>query len=527
MKLCLAFLAAMQLCAWSSLEADPIPSAPPPLWALAQSQGDVYRFSTLFTAQDVRRSLSSDADIDRALDFCRENGVTRVYIEAYRSGYQAERATLLHAKERFLAAGFLVSGCVTTTNVGKRSTGWGEEISCYTDQPTQERLKAIFEYAAGLFDEIMIDDFYFTDCACRECDAARKARVVVVGDKSYPVDGDTWSDYRRELMLHVSQDLVLGPARRVNPKVRIIIKYPNWHDRFALRGYDVERETAVFDRTWVGTETRDFNDKRWGGLPPYGGYFIMRWLGDIGGAKCGGGWYDTLGTTPSTYVEQARQTVLGGAREAMLFSYGGLQEGPAPDDLRAQRAAIPELLKVAAQVARHRPVGVAAYNPPNSQPLDEAQVFDFSGMLGLPLAPCQRFPADAPAAMFSEQALSDPNLAGELAAFVKSGRPTLVTDGLAARLRGRVDLDLPNVQVLAVNGKPLSLLQRDQPALDAMRGPLLAAFHTSFRAPNGVALYLFDPDSWAVENFNDRPVAVELNGQPMTIEARGWKYLWR
>jgi hypothetical protein len=129
--------------------------------------------------------------------------------------------------------------------------------------------------------------------------------------------------------------------------------------------------------------------------------------------------------------------------------------------------------------------------------------------------------------MFSEQALSDPNLAGELAAFVKSGRPTLVTDGLAARLRGRVDLDLPNVQVLAVNGKPLSLLQRDQPALDAMRGPLLAAFHTSFRAPNGVALYLFDPDSWAVENFNDRPVAVELNGQPMTIEARGWKYLWR
>src|ERR1019366_1489536 len=108
MKQCMAVLAAMQLCAWSSLAADPIPSAPQSLWSLAQSQGDVCRFSTLFTAQDVRRSLSSDADIDRALDFCRENGVTRVYVEAYRSGYQAERATLLHAKERFLAAGFLV-----------------------------------------------------------------------------------------------------------------------------------------------------------------------------------------------------------------------------------------------------------------------------------------------------------------------------------------------------------------------------------------------------------------------------------
>jgi hypothetical protein len=129
--------------------------------------------------------------------------------------------------------------------------------------------------------------------------------------------------------------------------------------------------------------------------------------------------------------------------------------------------------------------------------------------------------------MFSEQALSDPNLAGELAAFVKRGRPTLVTDGLAGRLKGRVDLDLPNVQVLAVNDKPPSLLQRDQPGLDAMRRPLLAVLHATFRAPNGVALYLFDPESWVVENFNDQPVAVELNGQSMTIEARGWRYQWR
>jgi hypothetical protein len=51
----------------------------------------------------------------------------------------------------------------------------------------------------------------------------------------------------------------------------------------------------------------------------------LRWLGGIGGAKCGGGWYDWLGTTERTYIEQARQTILGGARESMLFCYGGLQ----------------------------------------------------------------------------------------------------------------------------------------------------------------------------------------------------------
>jgi hypothetical protein len=527
MKRCLAAVMAMQLCAWSCPAADAAAGAQQPLWALAQSRADAHRFSVLFTAQDVRDSLSSEADIDRAIGWCLENGVTRVYIEAYRGAYWAERATLLRAKERFLARGFLVSGCVTTTQVGKRSTGWSEEISCYTDQPTQEKLQSIFEYAASLFDEIMIDDFYFTECACPECDAARKARVAVVGDGRYPVDGDTWSDYRRELMLRVSIGRVLGPARRVNPHVRIIIKYPNWHDKFAQRGYDVASETAAFDRIWVGTETRDFNDPRWGGLPAYGGYFIMRWLGGIGGDKCGGGWFDSLGTTPHTYVEQARQTVLGGARESMLFNYSGLHRGPGPDDVAALRAAMPELLDVAAQVASHRPVGVAAYNPPNSQPLDEALVFDFAGMLGLPLAPCHRFPANEPAAMFSEQALSDPNLAGELAEFVRSGRPTLVTDGLKDRLKGTVDLDAPNVQVLAVNGKPRSLLQWDQPALDAMRRPLLAALHATFRAPNGVALYLFNSNSWVVENFNDQPASVELNGEPMTIEARGWRYLWR
>jgi len=38
-------------------------------------------------------------------------------------------------------------------------------------------------------------------------------------------------------------------------------------------------ETTDFDLIWVGTETRDYGDKRWGGTPQYEAYFIMRWLG--------------------------------------------------------------------------------------------------------------------------------------------------------------------------------------------------------------------------------------------------------
>jgi hypothetical protein len=497
------------------------------LWQLANQHAQVHRFSTLFTAQDVRQHLSTPEGLQSAIDWCKRTGVTKVYIEAFRDGYRAERAALENAREKFRAAGFEVSGCVTTTKVGKPSTGWKQVASCYTDQATQDKLQAIFEYAAGLFDEIMIDDFWFTDCTCPECEAARQARKVTVGDRTYPVHGDTWEDYRCELMARLSQDRLLGPAKRVNPNVRLIIKYPQWYDNFPMRGYEVARETAEFDRIWVGTETRDFNDPRWGGTAQYEGYFIMRWLGGIGGTKCGGGWYDWLGTTERTYVEQARQTILGGARESMLFCYGGLQRGNAPKDVEALRANLPELFVVAKQVRARRILGLAAYKPPNSHPEKEARVFDFVGMLGLPLAPCHKFPTNAPAAFFSVHSLKDPEFVSKLEVFIKTGRPVLLTDGLAQNLTNRMHLAAANVRVLPVKQDPKSLLQLSQTYLDALRAPFLRPLKTSFRAPNRVALYLFQDGSSVVENFTDEAASVELRGRPLSVPARGWVCEWK
>ena len=34
-------------------------------------------------------------------------------------------------------------------------------------------------------------------------------------------------------------DRLLGPAKRVNPKALLIIKYPQWYDHFHERGYEV------------------------------------------------------------------------------------------------------------------------------------------------------------------------------------------------------------------------------------------------------------------------------------------------
>lgn len=496
------------------------------LWDLAKTKAQTHRFSTLFTAQDVRKLLSDEDGISAAIDWCRKTAVTKVYIEAFRSGYQAKREALQHAKQRFQAAGFQVSGCVTTTDVGKRSTGWAP-ISCYTDQATQERLQRIFEYAAGLFDEIMIDDFWFTDCQCPQCDAARKARTVTVGERTYPVAGAAWEDYRCELMVRLSQERLLAAAKRVNPKARLIIKYPQWYDDFHERGYEVLRETAEFDRTWVGTETRDYRDREWGGTPQYEACFNMRWLAGIGGPKCGGGWYDPYGTTERTYLEQARQTVLGGARESMLFCYSALLRDTGPKNVATLRQNIPELLAVAEQVGRRRIVGVAAYKPANSHPAKERQVFDFAGMLGLPLVPCHEFPADAPAAFFSVHALKDPGLPRKLSAFIAAGKPVLITDGLAQRLAGKVGLDAPLVRILPVKGNPKSLLELPQAELDALRRAILPALGHSFRGPSRVALYLFADGSWVIENFRDEAAQVELDGTTRTVSPRGWLLHWK
>jgi len=497
------------------------------LWNLASKQAKVHRFATLFTAQDMRDSLSSDAGVEKAMDWCHATGVTHVYLETFRDGYQAPRETMIAARDRFKAKGFLVSGCVTTTKVGRPSSASKDTISCYTDSATQNRLKSIFEYTAGLFDEIMIDDFWFTDCKCPECNAERMAKTVKIGSASFAVSGGTWEDYRCELMVQLSRLNVLAASKAVNPKCKVIIKYPQWYDQFQDRGYEVVRETADFDRIWVGTETRDYSNKNWGGTVQYEAFFIMRWLGGIGGSKCGGGWFDWLGTTERTYVEQARQTVLGGARESFLFCYGGLQSQTGPKDVQAFRANVPELIAVAREVGRRKLTGIAAYKPANSHPEKEARVFDFVGMLGLPLNPCHEFPFKAPAAFFSLHALKDPDFVNHLKTYVASKKPVLLTDGLAKRIEAQIALDASNIHILKVSGDPKSLLTLSADDLATLRKPFLKPFKTAFKAPNGVSLYLFTDHSWVIENFNNSSASVEINGQTIDIEPRGWKYLWK
>ena len=148
-------------------------------------------------------------------------------------------------------------------------------------------------------------------------------------------------------------------------------------------------------------------------------------------------------------------------------------------------------------------------------------------MLGLPLLPCHEFPARSSAAFFSVHALKDPEFAAKLQRFIKAGKPVLLTDGLAKALGDKVNLQASSVHILAVKGEPKSLLKLGQAELDPLRAAMLKPLRVDFRAPNKTGLYLFSDGSHVVENFNDEPVEVQVNGKSETIPARGWATHWK
>ncbi|MBI4604949.1 MAG: hypothetical protein HY721_23555 [Planctomycetes bacterium] len=213
------------------------------------------RVATLFTAQEMRGALASQEGRDAAVAWCRRHGVDHAFVESFRDGYQAEDATLEVVRDRFARAGIAASGCITPTGLGKPSTGW-KPLSCYASAQTQARLRDVFAQAARLFDEVMIDDFLCTDCACEECLLAR-------GEEG-------WPEYRMRLLREVGAKDILGAARAARPGVRVIVKYPQWYDGFHDRGYDAAGETALYPAIWVGLEGLRELARRLRGRAPIG-----------------------------------------------------------------------------------------------------------------------------------------------------------------------------------------------------------------------------------------------------------------
>lgn len=363
--------------------------------------------------------------------------IDKVYLETHRDQLLVDGATLEAAKAFFAARGVKTAGGITYTLDEPNRF----ETFSYSNPEHRAQVQAIAEHTARHFDEFILDDFFFTSTKSAHDVAAK-------GDR-------TWTQYRLDIMHDAARHLVIGPARAINPAVKIVIKYPNWYDHFAALGFDLAEGPRLFDGIYTGTETRDAVTSAQH-LQPYLGYNIIRTLENIAPGRNGGGWVDPFASfTTDRYAEQLELTLLAKAREITLFQFEviGNPIRPAmrapwqdqatsfdfdtlPPDANYASVAGQTFAAVDRIVGQlGRPVGLKSYRPHRAT--GEAFLQNFLGMAGLPMDLVPEFPTDAPIVLLTAQAADDPAIVQKITAHLTAGRTAVITSGLLRLLQDR------------------------------------------------------------------------------------------
>jgi hypothetical protein len=384
---------------------------------------------------------------------------SKIYLESHRDKVVVDEATLAKAKQFFEERGIRTAGGITLTISEPNRF----QTFCYSDPQDRKWVTDVVELTARHFDEVILDDFFFTSC---KTDGEIRAR----GERS-------WTEYRLALMDEAARNVILAPARRVNPKVRVIVKYPNWYAHFQGLGFNLETEPRLFDAVYTGTETRDArrSDQH---LQPYLGYQVFRFFDNLRPGHDAGGWVDTFGSRyADRYAEQLWLTLFAKAPEITLFDFGTIQrplqaaqrapwqgqgtsfdfdqvaapykkeDGSLAPELTWTRAAGWALEKIDPVIGRlGKPVGVESYKPFHST--GEDFLHDFLGMIGIPIDLHPEFPADAPLVLLTEAAAHDAGIVAKIERQLRSGKNVLVTSGLLRALRGKGIERIAELEVL-------------------------------------------------------------------------------
>lgn len=402
-------------------------------FSYAQTRVDDLQLSIYITAHAVRDLLSDETGRREALSIFRCNGITKAYVEVYRSGLTIEKELLEEVKAFFLKNNIEVVGGIATVPGGDFGVKQEGQLGWFNWQhpKTQEDLKGVMRMAAGVFDEFIVDDFL---CTGDTSQISKEAK----GDR-------TWSQYRMDLLTKLSTEIFIEPAKEVNPDITMIIKYPQWYDRFHLFGYDVENFPKLFDKVWVGTETRGQYTQRFGFVQPYDGFVNYRWFTDMHGAKIGGAWFDHGDCDKNDFIEQAWQTVLAGAKEIVFFNYYDFVNGHAAHHL--VRTQFNQLADLAKYVAENPVEGIAAYKPQHSDAGGDLYLMDFIGTLGIPLIPHFQYPKDAKVVLLPTQAAKDSKILTKIEKSLADGATIVFTTGFLANAKnGKQIAELAGVE---------------------------------------------------------------------------------
>ena len=350
-------------------------------------------------------------------------GIDKVYLETYRGTF-ASKEQILMIKRVLQEYGIEVSGGITTVtpdlNESDKKRHRLFDTFCYCNEPMRARLKEVSEFTASLFDEFIIDDFFFTQCMCEDC---RKEK----GNRS-------WEEFRLAKMMEVSENLIIKPAKKVNPNVKIIIKYPNWRESYQETGYNPGEQRNIFDSIYTGTETRHGaqQDQH---LPRYLSYSLPRYMENVAPGRNGGGWFDPFECDRiDTYLEQAYLTAFAKSKEIMMFCWSAIYNNKRATPLGFQYQKLDYILGNCG-----KPAGLPVYIPFNSQGEDHLE--DYLGMIGVPFEPTPDFPATPSAADFTNgkdgkksvfltaAVLKDPQIVEKVRSFVEAGGKAIVTSG--------------------------------------------------------------------------------------------------
>ena len=374
-------------------------------------------------------TISSQLDVDK------------IYLETHRDLLIVDDATIEKAKKFFTKQGLEVAGGITFTI--NESNDF--ETFCYSDPEHRKMVQKIAEVTARHFDEFLLDDFFFTSC---KSEAEVKAKGAM-----------SWTEYRLQLMNEAAKNLVLGPAKAVNPKVKVIIKYPNWYDHFQGLGFNLEDGPRLFDGIWTGTETRDPASAQH--LQNYLSYNIIRYFENLRPGYNGGGWVDAGGIQMSMdrYAEQLHLTAIAKARDVMLFAYHQLMDVALRDEMRAPwqgsgtswnydemrapfkkdgKTVTPTTMARIADVTLRKadelvgklgkPVGIKSYKPFHA--LGEDFLQNYLGMIGLPMDMYPTFANDQKILLLTEQAAGDKDIMQKIMAQLQRGCDVVITSGL-------------------------------------------------------------------------------------------------
>ncbi|MBR3642570.1 MAG: hypothetical protein IKN57_03585 [Parasporobacterium sp.] len=353
--------------------------------------------------------------------------LTKVYLENHRATTDVPVRRLKEIKSILEGSGIKVSGGITSTAlIGNTQKPALFDTFCYTDPAHRKEYLRIVNEAAQVFDEIILDDYFFTSCRCEMCISAKGKR--------------SWKDFRQAQMKEFSEEIT-AEAKRVNPHINFIIKYPNWYESHQAAGYCPGIQKDIFDMIYTGTETREpfYSSQH---LQRYESYSAMRLLENAAPGRNGGGWIDLGGSSDniSRFLEQAEFTFLGGAKELTLFNFPSLLNSP------ALRAMDPLLRRVDAFLDHTgKPAGAAVWEPFDAE--GEDQLCSYLGMCGAALELYPEFPENAPAVLLTQRAACRPEAMEKLEAYVRKGGKAIVTIGFFHEMYHQGIRDMTSVRL--------------------------------------------------------------------------------